>query len=69
MDQQFARQGIPSNPRYDQNRLGATVGGPIKKDKLFYFGNFEYASAGPGVYHRRLRSLAPTAQGYALLDR
>ena len=29
-------QGLTSNPRYDNNRLGATIGGPIIKNKLFY---------------------------------
>ena len=28
--------------RYDQNRIGGKVGGPIKKDNVFFFGNFEY---------------------------
>jgi hypothetical protein len=66
MDETFARQGFTEIPRYDQNRLGASIGGPIKKDKLFYFGNFEYsplgqAYSGPPIY-------APTAAGYSLLD-
>ncbi len=67
VDQSFARQGILSNPRFDQNRLGASVGGPIKKDKLFYFGNFEYAPLGQ-AYTPPSALFAPTAAGYAKLD-
>jgi hypothetical protein len=32
----------PSKPAYNQERLGGLVGGPIKRDRLFYFGGFEY---------------------------
>jgi hypothetical protein len=65
-DQTLVNQGIYSNPRFDQNRLGATIGGPIIKNKWFYFGNFEYqplgraSSPGSPVY-------APTQAGYAAL--
>src|SRR5207302_1849819 len=45
-DQSFKRQGIFKNPRYDQNRMGGSVGGPIIKNKWFAFGNFEYAPLG-----------------------
>src|ERR1700739_781714 len=31
----------PSVPDYKQNQLGATLGGPIKKDKTFIFGSYE----------------------------
>lgn len=30
-----------SNPKYINNQYGGTIGGPIKKDKLFYFVSFE----------------------------
>ncbi|MCU1258579.1 MAG: Cna domain protein, partial [Bryobacterales bacterium] len=66
VDQALANQQIYSNPRYDQSRLGATIGGPILKNKLFYFGNFEYnpvgASATPAA-----ATLTPTAAGYSIL--
>ena len=30
-----------TNPKYIENQYGGTIGGPIKKDKLFYFASFE----------------------------
>jgi hypothetical protein len=30
-----------ANPKYNQNQFGATLGGPIKKDKTFIFGSYE----------------------------
>ena len=66
-DQTLVNQGIFSNPRFDQNRLGATIGGPIIKNKWFFFGNFEYEPLGqassPGS-----PVAAPTAAGYATLS-
>jgi hypothetical protein len=68
LDATFRNTGFTSQPRYDQNKLGGSIGGPIKKDKLFYFGNVEYAPMGAAntstspVY-------GPTAAGFALLDK
>lgn len=66
VDQLLANQGTYKNPRYDQNRLGATFGGRFIKDKLFFFGNYEYnpiglSSVPPGVF-------GPTAAGLAALS-
>ena len=67
LDQSFKRQGITEKPRYDQNRLGGSVGGPVVPNKWFYFGNFEYAPLGrDSTVSSPVR--APTAAGYALLD-
>jgi len=65
-DQAAARQGILSSPRYDQNRLGASAGGPIMKNKWFVFGTYEYnplGQAGVGS-----PSYSPTQAGYNLLN-
>jgi len=39
----FNNQATPKTkrPPFTQNQYAATIGGPIKKDKLFYFGSFE----------------------------
>lgn len=65
-DQSFANQGILSPPRYDQNRLGANYGGPIKRNKLFFFGGFEYNPLGQASTSSAT-IYAPTAAGYTSL--
>lgn len=66
LDALYARQGATQPPRYDDNRLGATIGGPILKDKLFYFGSFEYNPIGYAVAPGPVVS-APTAEGFQAL--
>ena len=66
IDQTSANSGIYKNPRFDQNRLGASIGGPIKKDKLFYYALFEYNPTGEASVPTS-PLLAPTAAGYSQL--
>src|SRR5208337_748953 len=54
----------PSNPRYDNNRFGGQIGGPIIKNKLFFFINWEYNDIGQ-VFSSS--ACSPTAAGYATL--
>ena len=67
VDQADARQGILSNPRYDQNVLGGSIGGPIIKNKLFYYGLFEYNPLG-AASSPSSATYSPTAEGFAMLD-
>ena len=66
LDQQQRVAGDTSQPRYDNNRLGATIGGPILKNKLFYFGDFEYNPLGQAA-NPAGQVDAPTAAGIAML--
>ncbi|MDX2152459.1 MAG: carboxypeptidase regulatory-like domain-containing protein [Bryobacteraceae bacterium] len=66
VDESFKRQGIFDNPRYDQNRLGAALGGPIKRNRMFFFANFEYIPLGLASTPSSA-TYAPTAEGFAAL--
>jgi hypothetical protein len=66
MDQYFARQGFTDNPRYDQNRLGGDLGFPILKNKLFFFGDFEFIPLGFASAPVS-PVFGPTTAGYAML--
>lgn len=57
-------QGNPLHPRSDNNRFGGNFGGPIKRNKLFFFGDYEYNPVGAA---NSIGYYAPTAAGYATL--
>jgi hypothetical protein len=59
------QNGKVPNPRYDFNRYGGQIGGPIKKDKLFYFGNYERQTTGQSSQYW---VCTPTAAGMAALN-
>ena len=67
VDQTWVQQGLTENPRFDSNRFGGTLGGPIVKNKLFFFTDFErnpigFVSVGGGAVD------APTAAGLAAIS-
>jgi hypothetical protein len=57
---------VPKNPRYDNNRFGGQFGGPIIKNKLFFFFNYEYNPVGQTA--SPASPLTPTANGWATLQ-
>ncbi len=65
VDQIFASAGTRTNPRFDSNRFGGAVGGPLRRNKLFYFGNLEYSPTGQASSPGEI--LTPTSQGYSTL--
>ncbi len=66
IDQSTKNSGFDSNQRYDNNRFGGNIGGPILKNKLFFFGSAQYNPVGQASVP--LGGICtPTANGYATL--
>jgi hypothetical protein len=61
---QVSNGETPFNPRYDNNRFGGQFGGPVIKNKLFFFTNWEYQNQGTVTASS---ACSPTAAGYAML--
>ena len=45
----LARNSLTDNPEFSRKQAGGVLGGPIRKDKVHFFGNFEYTNQN-GVY-------------------
>lgn len=52
--------------RFDQNRIGGNIGGPVLKNKLFFFFNYEYEPLGSAGIPAG--GCAPTAAGFAQIN-
>lgn len=65
LDQLFANSGTLSKPRFDSNRFGGNAGGPVRRNKFFYFADLEYSPTGQASSPGGI--LTPTAAGYATL--
>jgi hypothetical protein len=58
--------GNPLHPRFDDNRFGGDFGGPVLKNKLFFYALYEYEPTGTTASANV--AFAPTAAGYSLLN-
>jgi hypothetical protein len=57
---------IPNKPRFDHNDLGGTLSGPLVKDKLFFFGAYNYNNT--GQLYTGPTNRPPTSAGLGMLN-
>jgi len=57
---------IAGKPRFDHNRVGGILGGPIRKNKFFLFGAYEFQNLGRAA--TGVTILAPTQSGMTALN-
>jgi len=63
------RSGFKSTPRFTLNEPGGSLGGPVLKNRLFFFANVENDRRAEGKSpSNAATSTIPTAAGYALLS-
>jgi hypothetical protein len=66
MDNLEKDSGLTAPRRVDRNRVGADIGGPLIKDKLFIYGAYQFT--GVGLSAAAVGQLAPTAAGLVQLN-
>ena len=66
MDNLEKGSGLTSPRRFDFNRVGADIGGPLIQNKLFIYG--AYQRLWEGLASAAVEQQAPTAEGLALLN-
>ncbi len=66
----FLKESGNEKPRADRTETGFTIGGPIKKDKVFFFGGYQFTDANTGlVPTARTRTVLPMAFSVLGMDR
>ena len=66
----FLKESGNEKPRADRTEAGFTVGGPIMKDRVFFFGGYQFTDANTGlVPTARSRSIVPLAMSVLGDDR
>ncbi|MBL8180048.1 MAG: TonB-dependent receptor [Blastocatellia bacterium] len=66
----FLKESGNEKPKADRTEAGFTIGGPIKKDRVFFFGAYQYTDANTGlVPTARTRTILPIAMSVLGSDR